>query len=89
MIRFIRYFIMEWRNYPHYEAFRENLSTKCPEEYAKMYKSDIARGINPEYKSRFDFALRNALVHYAHRDRYGRKCREFGGNCEICTAKHC
>ena len=89
MFKFIRYFIMEWRNYQHYMRYREHLKTNNPEAYEKMCESDRARGIEPEYKSRFDFALRNAKIHYAHRDRYGRKCRKAGGNCENCTAKHC
>lgn len=60
VIRFIRFFIMGWRDYPHYEAFRKALSEKCPEDYAAWCGSDIERGVKPTYDSRFEFAWRTA-----------------------------
>lgn len=89
MFKFIQYFIMQWKYYPQYMFFVEKLKENSPEEYEKMCESDRVRGVDPEYKSRFDFAWRNAKIHYAHRDRYGRKCRKYGGDCERCNAKHC
>ena len=89
MFKFIRYFIMAWREYPCFMRFMEGLKENSPEAYKQMYEEDRARGVEPEYKSRFDYALRNAKIHYAHRDRFGRKCRKYGGNCENCNAKHC
>lgn len=89
MFKFIRYFITAWTQYPHFMGFAEHMKRNNPEEYTKMCEADKERGIDPEYKSRLDFAVRNARIHYAHRDRYGRKCRKFAGDCERCTAKHC
>lgn len=76
MIRFIRYFMMEWANYPGYYWFA-HVHTK-PETLEQM-------GGDP-YKNRFDYAWQNAKIHWKHRDRYSSKC---DGECETCTAKHC
>lgn len=89
MFKFIRYFIMGWRTYPHFMGWLECFKSKTPEEYKQMCELDRARGVEPEFKSRFDYALRTARSHYAHRDKYGRKCRKYGGDCDRCNAKHC
>jgi hypothetical protein len=89
MFKFIRYFILAWKEYSGVMRFIEMFKRDNPEEYEKMCESDRAHGIDPEYKSRFDYALKTARFCYAHRDRYGRKCRKAGGDCDNCNAKHC
>lgn len=86
MYKFIRYFIMGWKNYPSMMAWRKAHFTD--EQIKEMEKEDARRGIAP-VNSRFDYALMSAKVHYNHRDRYGRKCRKYNGDCERCNAKHC
>lgn len=86
MYRFIRHFIYEWSNYPQMIAWRNAHFTD--EQIKEMEKKDLKRGIKP-YKNRFDYAFRNSKIYYLHRDRYGRKCKKYGGNCDICDAKHC
>lgn len=88
MYKFIRYFVNQWRAYPQFRQF-------CT-EYIGMDKFEELAGKDrdPEksrrmLNSRFCYAYENAKIYYAHRDRYGRKCRKFAGNCEICNAKHC
>lgn len=80
MFKFIRYFIMEWRYYPMLMAFWDS---------RPKLQSELKEKGEWFPKSRFDYALKTAKVHYKHRDRYGRKCRKFAGNCERCNAKHC
>ena len=86
MYKFIRHFIAGWLNYPHLMAWTKRHFTS--EQRRKMEQSDRERGIKP-YKNRFGYAYRLAKVYYAHRDRYGRKCRKYNGDCERCSAKHC
>lgn len=88
MIKFIKYFVYEWRKYPRFNAYRKCLKKKSPKAYAEMEGADAERGIKP-YKNRLDYAWRNAKIRWSHRDRYGRKCRKHGGNCEKCNARHC
>ena len=85
MIKFIKYFFLAWKEYPHLKAFMGRFT---PEQIKEMEKMDEKRGIKP-YKNRFDYALRSAKIHYAHRDRYGSKCKKYHGDCERCNAKHC
>lgn len=86
MIRFIKYFIHEWRKYPYHKAFAEKLKQKHPEEFKKMEQSDLERGIK-SYKNRLDFAFRNAKMKLSHCVCYGKECRKFGGNCDICYSE--
>lgn len=86
MFKFIRYFIYGWRDYPVMMEWRNDLFTD--KEIKDMEKEDAKRGISP-VNTRFEYALMTARVHYSHRDRYGRKCRKFEGDCERCNAKHC
>ena len=85
MYKFIRYFINAWVNYPSFIAFCNRFSD---EQKKAMEAEDAKRGIKP-YRSRFDYAYKNAKIHYSHRDRYGRKCKKYKGDCEMCNAKHC
>ena len=71
-MKFIRYFIYEWKKHPRYMAFMENMKKRKPKKFREYERSNRARGIKP-YKNRFDFAFRNAKILYAHRDKYGRK----------------
>ena len=86
MFRFIKYFVYEWRNYPWHKAWCDDYKNREPDTFRKMEQSDLKRGIKP-YKNRFDFAFRNAKIKTLHCDVYGRKCRKFGGNCDICNSK--
>jgi hypothetical protein len=65
-------------------SFAEKFKKLHPEEFAKMEQSDKEKGIKP-YKNRLDFAFRNAKIRCSYCDRYGKKCRKFGGNCDICS----
>lgn len=85
MIKFIRNLIASWRGYPDYIIF---LSRFSDEQKKHMEALDAKSGIKP-YKNRFDYAYRNAKIYHAHRDRYGRKCRKYKGDCVKCNAKHC
>ena len=87
-MKFIKYFICEWFNYPCYKDYKADLKKRNPKEFRKMEAEDRKKGIKP-YKNRFDFAFRIAKIKYAHRDRYGRKCRKYGFDCDKCNAKHC
>ena len=80
MFTFIKYFFNNLFFYPHYKAYWD--------ESPKMLENFINKG---EWvpKNRFDFAWTLAKLHYAHRDRYGRKCKKYNGDCEKCNAKHC
>ena len=69
MLKFIRYFIYEWRNYPLFFGYAAQIKANNPKLYAEMEASDRKKGIKP-YKSRFDFALRNAKIRYNHRNDY-------------------
>lgn len=86
MIKFIRHFINEWFNYPSFVAWSKAHFTE--EQLREMERTDAQRGIKP-IRNRFDYAWKNAKIHYAHRDRYGRKCKKNGGDCNKCNAKHC
>lgn len=86
IIRFARYFYCSWKNYPCYMCFAQKHFSK--EQREEMEQSDRECGIEP-YKGRFDYAWRSAKSFWAHRDRYGRKCRKFNADCKRCDAKHC
>lgn len=57
MIRFIRFFIGNWKDYPCFRAF-------C-DARPHMMAEARARG-DYIYKSRFDYARRNAKLYYKH-----------------------
>lgn len=86
MIKFIRYFLIGWMQYPQFNAWRKAHFTDV--QLKEMEKEDAKRGIAP-VNTRFEYALSTAKVHYRHRDRYGRKCKKYKGNCSKCKAKHC
>ena len=75
MIKWLIYFFQAWRGFPAFKSFCE--------------AQGVAEQMKKDYKGRFDYAKKNAKTHYAHRDKYGRKCRKHGGDCEKCNAKHC
>lgn len=82
-MKFLKYFIWQWKDYTHFKAYIEHFKQEYPEEWKKSEESDRERGIKP-YKNRFDFALRNAKIRYAHRKDYDR-CLKYKGNCEKCS----
>ena len=88
MIMLIKRFIYEWAKFPSFKKFEELSRNVNPEEYQKGIDSDLKRGIKP-YRNRLDYAVRNTKMHWKYRDRYGRKCRAVGGDCDKCKAKHC
>lgn len=77
MIRFIKYFMYHWRDYTFFRWFW----SERQEQYNELIKNG-----EYHYKNRFDFALRNALVEWKHRDRFSKRCT---GDCENCKLKHC
>ena len=77
---------MGWVNYPAFDSWRKTHFTEAQRK--EMEKSDAEKGIAP-VNTRLEYALSTAKVHYAHRDRYGRKCRKYNGDCKRCNAKHC
>lgn len=86
MYKFIRCFLNAWVTYPQHCEFCNNHFTA--EQMKTMVESDAERGIK-QPRNRFEYALMIAKIHYAHRDRYGKKCLKFNGDCEKCNAKHC
>ena len=79
MIRFIRRFIRNLQDYDSYLRFW----CERPEHFLKHIEE------GHWYKNRFDFAWKNTLLWWKHRDKYSRKCRKARGDCEHCNAKHC
>lgn len=66
MIRFIRFFIKGWNEYPQFLSFFNSLKERKPLEVKRMEESDLKRGIKP-YRGRFDFAFRHAKIYMKHR----------------------
>ena len=66
MIRFIRFFMMGWKDYPQYISFYTSLKERKPLEVKRMEESDMRRGIKP-YRGRLDFAFRHAKIYMKHR----------------------
>lgn len=88
MYKFIRYFIMGWQEYPSFKHFCDYHFGVARTEAVNQMDKDPERA-RKMCNSRFWYAIETAKVYYKHRDRYGRKCRKFGGDCEKCNAKHC
>lgn len=88
MFRFLRYFALRWYDYDSYRWFcDEHLGEEKFEEIMKREKDPVrARRM---HNSRFWYALEGVRVMWRHRDRYGRKCRKYSGDCMVCNAKHC
>lgn len=80
VIRFIRIFVQYLFAYDSFVAFWSKR-----EEIRKQFED----AGDEWYKNRFDYAWKNTVLWWRHRDRYGRKCRKFHGDCERCNAKHC
>lgn len=77
---------MGWGQYPQHKHFCNTHFTV--EQMKEMAEEDAKRGIK-QPRNRFEYALMIAKCHYAHRDRYSKKCLKFHGDCEKCNAKHC
>lgn len=77
MIRFIQHFAMYWREY---DSFLYYWSER-KEQLEKLIDAG-----EYWYKSRFDYAWKNAVLWWKHRDQYSKKCH---GDCENCKAKNC
>ena len=84
MFNFIRYFIMEWENYPGFLRFINARFT--PAQIKSFEEQDRKRGIEP-YRGRFDYAWRNTKIHFANRSL--RRCKKYKGDCKECTARQC
>lgn len=87
-MKFIRFFINGWKQYPSFSNYFNNILGK------EKTEAIINMDENPEksrrmLRSRLYYAFENARIYYRHRDRYGRKCRKMQGDCERCDARHC
>ncbi|GEM_PF-6239014 len=78
-MKFIRYFLMYWTDYPFFKAFW------TPERIQHLVEQSAEDAKFLE-KNRFQYAWELARIQWAHRDRYSRRCT---GDCENCKLKHC
>jgi len=80
VIKFIKYFIYQWLDYPIFKAYWDRLPKR---------RKEIEDKGEWFPKNRFDYAWTLTKIRYKHRDQYGHKCKKYNGDCEKCNAKHC
>lgn len=76
-MRFIKYFLMYWSQYPFFKSFYDNRPELKQEFITKGEKFP---------RNRIHYAYHLAKIRWQHRDQYSRRCT---GECETCTLKHC